>query len=74
MVFSPSHWRSFRLWYSEKTVDNKYHPIIKGRLITNDWYVDRGDSMWIPWFMKYAHEMVSESSMQWFHHFLCSVS
>eukprot|EP00271_Cylindrocystis_brebissonii_P003796 TRINITY_DN1503_c5_g1_i1.p1 TRINITY_DN1503_c5_g1~~TRINITY_DN1503_c5_g1_i1.p1 ORF type:complete len:721 (+),score=183.29 TRINITY_DN1503_c5_g1_i1:310-2472(+) len=50
----PAPWRQFRLWYDFRRYNESREPILHG-LKTTQWWRNKGNKLWTPWIIKWAH-------------------
>lgn len=53
-ILFPAPWKDFRTWYDMRRYNESCHPAIAG-LKTTQWWFNKGNKLWTPWIIKWAH-------------------
>lgn len=53
-ILFPAPWKDFRTWYDMRRYNESCHPAIPG-LKTTQWWFNKGNKLWTPWIIKWAH-------------------
>eukprot|EP00897_Mesotaenium_endlicherianum_P007765 jgi/Mesen1/7016/ME000365S06149 len=50
----PMPWKAFRVWYDARRFNESRAPVLEG-LKTTQWWRNKGNKLWTPWVIKWAH-------------------